>query len=398
MAPVHRHTPNASRTILSANGGYTTIEGERCEAARGDLIFTPNGTWHDHGNDGCRARDLGRHPRLAAARISRLRLARRRIPRARAKAIRAPRRSARGPAIRSGSTPAGGIVPSFVPHQRGSGMAARRCCITAASDIRARSTGCAARRAIPTRRSGCASSIPRPAPRSSRRSTIPRSCCAPARTTRLEARDREHALFAHRRLGRDRGRGPAPRLGRRTISSSCPISPWRRHCQCRHRRRRPLRRLRRAADATRSGNTAPRAGSPTAASSSWSPDPHPGHGMAAIELRRLRPDEAAGYRELRLAALRSEPRRLCRNFCRGMRPGRSSGSPSDCRPARSSPPSPRANWSASPAFWSRRVPSSRTRAACWGCMCGPRRGAAGSAAAWSRPSSSMRGGMSNCCS
>jgi gentisate 1,2-dioxygenase len=52
VAPVHIHTPNASRTILSAKGGYTTIEGERCEAARGDLILTPNGTWHDHGNDG----------------------------------------------------------------------------------------------------------------------------------------------------------------------------------------------------------------------------------------------------------------------------------------------------------------------------------------------------------
>jgi len=52
VAPVHIHTPNASRTILSDEGGYTTIEGERCEAARGDLILTPNGTWHDHGNDG----------------------------------------------------------------------------------------------------------------------------------------------------------------------------------------------------------------------------------------------------------------------------------------------------------------------------------------------------------
>jgi gentisate 1,2-dioxygenase len=52
VAPVHIHTPNASRTILSEAGGYTVIEGERVEAARGDLILTPNGTWHDHGNDG----------------------------------------------------------------------------------------------------------------------------------------------------------------------------------------------------------------------------------------------------------------------------------------------------------------------------------------------------------
>lgn len=51
VAPVHLHSPNASRTILSEKGGYTIVEGERCEAARGDLILTPNGTWHDHGND-----------------------------------------------------------------------------------------------------------------------------------------------------------------------------------------------------------------------------------------------------------------------------------------------------------------------------------------------------------
>ncbi len=51
VAPVHVHTPNASRTILSDKGGYTMVEGERCEAARGDLILTPHGTWHDHGND-----------------------------------------------------------------------------------------------------------------------------------------------------------------------------------------------------------------------------------------------------------------------------------------------------------------------------------------------------------
>ncbi len=52
IAPAHVHSPNASRTILTDNGGYTNIEGERCEARRGDVILTPNGTWHDHGNDG----------------------------------------------------------------------------------------------------------------------------------------------------------------------------------------------------------------------------------------------------------------------------------------------------------------------------------------------------------
>jgi len=51
VAPAHIHSANASRTILSEQGGYTNVEGERCEAVRGDLIVTPNGTWHDHGND-----------------------------------------------------------------------------------------------------------------------------------------------------------------------------------------------------------------------------------------------------------------------------------------------------------------------------------------------------------
>lgn len=51
MAPTHLHTPSASRTILSETGGYTLIEGERCLAGRGDLILTPAGTWHGHGND-----------------------------------------------------------------------------------------------------------------------------------------------------------------------------------------------------------------------------------------------------------------------------------------------------------------------------------------------------------
>lgn len=51
-AAVHRHTPSASRFVLEGNGGFTVIEGEKCMMNRGDLILTPQGTWHDHGNDG----------------------------------------------------------------------------------------------------------------------------------------------------------------------------------------------------------------------------------------------------------------------------------------------------------------------------------------------------------
>lgn len=52
-APVHRHTPSASRFVLESDGGgFTTVEGEKCRMNRGDLVITPAGTWHDHGNEG----------------------------------------------------------------------------------------------------------------------------------------------------------------------------------------------------------------------------------------------------------------------------------------------------------------------------------------------------------
>ena len=51
-APVHRHTPSASRFVLEGDGGFTVVEGEKLRMSRGDLILTPSGTWHDHGNDG----------------------------------------------------------------------------------------------------------------------------------------------------------------------------------------------------------------------------------------------------------------------------------------------------------------------------------------------------------
>jgi gentisate 1,2-dioxygenase len=52
VAPVHRHTPSASRFGLEGVGGFTTVDGEKCGMTRGDLILTPRGAWHDLGNDG----------------------------------------------------------------------------------------------------------------------------------------------------------------------------------------------------------------------------------------------------------------------------------------------------------------------------------------------------------
>jgi gentisate 1,2-dioxygenase len=47
----HRHTAAAFRFILNGSGAYTTVNGQKCVMEEGDLILTPQLTWHDHTND-----------------------------------------------------------------------------------------------------------------------------------------------------------------------------------------------------------------------------------------------------------------------------------------------------------------------------------------------------------
>lgn len=51
VASAHRHTPSALRFIMDGDGyGHTTVDGERIPMESGDLVLTPNWSWHDHGN------------------------------------------------------------------------------------------------------------------------------------------------------------------------------------------------------------------------------------------------------------------------------------------------------------------------------------------------------------
>lgn len=52
IAPAHRHSPNAMRFMIDGQGAYTTVNGDKCTMRPGDLILTPAGAWHDHGNEG----------------------------------------------------------------------------------------------------------------------------------------------------------------------------------------------------------------------------------------------------------------------------------------------------------------------------------------------------------
>ena len=51
IARAHRHSGAALRLIIEGGGGYTVVNGERVPMYPGDLVLTPNWTWHDHAND-----------------------------------------------------------------------------------------------------------------------------------------------------------------------------------------------------------------------------------------------------------------------------------------------------------------------------------------------------------
>ena len=50
VARAHRHNMAAIRFVVQGKGAYTTVEGERFPMGEGDLILTPNWSWHDHFN------------------------------------------------------------------------------------------------------------------------------------------------------------------------------------------------------------------------------------------------------------------------------------------------------------------------------------------------------------
>lgn len=51
-ASAHRHMASALRFIIEGSGAYTIVNGERLTLRANDFVITPNGTWHEHGNDG----------------------------------------------------------------------------------------------------------------------------------------------------------------------------------------------------------------------------------------------------------------------------------------------------------------------------------------------------------
>ena len=189
---------------------------------RGDIILTPNGTWHDHGNEGERAGDLDRHAGLAADGVSRLRLGRPGMPggpAATAKASHRPHRRLFSPALRPRRH-----RPTFVNHQRGWGR-------DPAPMIHYRGADSPRHAAQPAQGGRC----PRGHPDRSRQpghrqagvqdlGLLRRSSCAPARRPSPSARPAAPSYVVIEGTGAIRDRRQALRLGDRTTSSWCRTS------------------------------------------------------------------------------------------------------------------------------------------------------------------------------
>ncbi|MFF5932158.1 cupin domain-containing protein [Streptomyces sp. NPDC012508] len=48
----HRHQAAALRFVHEGTGAWTIVDGEKLKVGPRDFAITPNGTWHEHGNDG----------------------------------------------------------------------------------------------------------------------------------------------------------------------------------------------------------------------------------------------------------------------------------------------------------------------------------------------------------
>jgi len=51
VAKAHRHNMAAIRFVVQGKGAYTAVAGEKFYMDEGDLILTPNWTWHEHHNE-----------------------------------------------------------------------------------------------------------------------------------------------------------------------------------------------------------------------------------------------------------------------------------------------------------------------------------------------------------
>ena len=125
IMPPHRHSPNAIRFGLTGRMNFTGVEGENITFGPGDMVLTPHDTWHNHGNQGAESAvnlsvlDLPLVETLGATYFEHDY-----AEEEAGRRVRKTVQTARVPADYSHAVyGAGGLLPRFLSHHRGTGAA-----------------------------------------------------------------------------------------------------------------------------------------------------------------------------------------------------------------------------------------------------------------------------------
>ena len=123
VMPPHRHSPNAIRLGLTGTMNFTGVEGEDIVFGPGDMVLTPQDTWHNHGNKGDEpAVNLSVLDLPLVEVMNALYFEHDYKEEQGGRAVAAKEQSARfSPDYSAEVYGSGGLMPCFVPHERGSG-------------------------------------------------------------------------------------------------------------------------------------------------------------------------------------------------------------------------------------------------------------------------------------
>jgi gentisate 1,2-dioxygenase len=125
VMPPHRHSPNAIRFGLIGRQNFTGVEGEDMTFGPGDMVLTPHDTWHNHGNTGDEpAINLSVLDLPLVETLNAIYFEHDYKEMEDGRLVAKTVQSARVPADYSaGIYGAGGLMPRFVSHARGTGAA-----------------------------------------------------------------------------------------------------------------------------------------------------------------------------------------------------------------------------------------------------------------------------------
>jgi gentisate 1,2-dioxygenase len=125
IMPPHRHSPNAIRLGLTGALNFTGVEGENITFGPGDMVLTPHDTWHNHGNQGSEpAINLSVLDLPLVETLNAMYFEHDYTEEEEGKRVRRAMQSERySPDYSQRVYGAGGLMPRFVSHMRGTGNA-----------------------------------------------------------------------------------------------------------------------------------------------------------------------------------------------------------------------------------------------------------------------------------